>query len=611
MMNIKFFLLILSAVSIIVGAVEAKTISVCGAGCDFSSISDAVKSVKDGDIINVKEGVYTDYIIINKSIAIIGEGKVDIYPIPKSSIVFGISGDNITLKNINIHGKREALCIDILAASKIYIENTNLYECLSGIDIFSSREIYISNFRIESSSYGIEAYSSSKVNAISGSILNSEFGIGFNSTSYSEVSNVAMSNVDVGIYLVGSDENTLKDLRLYGSGSDISFGIKVHSSKNNKIKNSLIENFGFGIDLEFSSSNEISYNTIKSCNIGISATNSRNDVIYQNMLNNRKNAYTEKSVEIWNRTIGNLWSDFDEPSEGCIDGNSDGICDSPYSIDKNNIDYMPISKKTEEEKGGIPAGGAGGTTESKKQKKYTILSKDFLQEVLKNFGIKDFYDTNPPLFAALAPLSEKIGLYPAPFKEGIEIKTVNGRNVYKVIEEHVLGEYSYANEVVLVRSDIEADAFSAIAYAKIKNAPILLTDTKNVPEEIKNVIKKLKPKKITIIGGPEAVSIDVEMELSKYAEVNRLWGETRIETSIEVAKFLGTVNVVITQNGWNISKSTAIVSCLYNAPIIYVKDDIISNDVKEYLIKLKGKDVVFIFSGVDETVINEVKRIVE
>ncbi len=599
----------------LVHPIEAETLYVCGLGCNFSNISSAVEYAKDGDLIYVKSGTYKEYIVINKSISIIGDGDVNIYPLDKTSLIIGVYGKNITIKNLKFYGKQNIECIEVLASSDVILENIELYNCQTGINIVSSNNVSILKFIIKDSVNGIEASNSYNIVIENGDIYNSEFSIGFNSTSTSKLSFLNILNTDIGIYFVGSSENKVSNTEIHGSGSYISFGIQLYNSERNTIENSKITKFGVGIDLEYSSNNEIYKNTIKSCNLGISTMNSNNNVIYLNYFENKKNVYIEKSLEIWNKTIGNRWNNFDEPSEGCVDENYDGICDNPYRIDSNNIDYMPIFGGTSLEKEYATSGGGSAATKQKKVvlKRYTLLSKDLLVEMLKNFGIynRNFYDAEPSLFAALTPLSEKLDLYPSPFiVDNIKVRKIHG-NKFEILQKYITKYYVNVDEIIIARSDIEADAFSAITYAKIKDIPIILTETNELPIEVENIIKNLKPKKIVIVGGPKAVSVEVENELRKHAEVVRIWGETRVETSLEVAKYIENqqdIKVVIIQNGWNISKSSAVVSYLYEAPIIYVGSDI-SKDVNKYLSKFKNRDVVFIFSNVDESIIEKVKSI--
>lgn len=57
--------------------------------------------------------------------------------------------------------------------------------------------------------------------------------------------------------------------------------------------------------------------------------------------------YTQVGVSggnVWNTsTEGNYWSNFDEPSEGCYDNDSNGICDTPYIINGWMKDFFPLT----------------------------------------------------------------------------------------------------------------------------------------------------------------------------------------------------------------------------------------------------------------------------
>ena len=73
---------------------------------------------------------------------------------------------------------------------------------------------------------------------------------------------------------------------------------------------------------------------------------SSNIIYHNNLFNNSQNAYDEFSNNWYNSTIneGNYWSDFDEPSEGAYDNNTDGLVDTPYIIDIRNNDSYPLIK---------------------------------------------------------------------------------------------------------------------------------------------------------------------------------------------------------------------------------------------------------------------------
>ena len=111
-----------------------------------------------------------------------------------------------------------------------------------------------------------------------------------------------------------------------------------------------------GIKLN-SSNNTLSGNNASNNYYGIFLFSSSNNTIYNNYFNNTKNAFND-GINIWNitKTVGtniiggpylggNIWAHPNETgfSQTCTDGNKDGICDSSYTLDSSNIDYLPLA----------------------------------------------------------------------------------------------------------------------------------------------------------------------------------------------------------------------------------------------------------------------------
>ena len=96
------------------------------------------------------------------------------------------------------------------------------------------------------------------------------------------------------------------------------------------------------------------------------------------------------------------------------------------------------------------------------------------------------------------------------------------------------------NGVVIVASATNyPDALAASSLAGCYDpAPILLTDPKNLTDEVMSQIKKLNPNSIYIVGGQSAVSSTVESQLKSIskASVQRISGQTRYETSLRIAQ---------------------------------------------------------------------------
>ncbi len=103
----------------------------------------------------------------------------------------------------------------------------------------------------------------------------------------------------------------------------------------------------------------------------------------------------------------------------------------------------------------------------------------------------------------------------------------------------VSNKWKNASDIVIVNSKSIADALSAAPFAKWKNAPILLTEKDKLNSETKQEILRLGAKNIHVIGGESLVSNAITNELkSMNLKVNRVSGNDRYETSLEVAKKL-------------------------------------------------------------------------
>ena len=137
------------------------------------------------------------------------------------------------------------------------------------------------------------------------------YGISYNGTSSGVITRIIAISNNIGINLTSSNNNTL-------------------------VSNILMSNIDYGISLSFSSDN----------------------IIYNNHFNNTNNFKFDVS-NTWNTTKiegtnisagsslgGNYWAYPNGTgfSQVCTDMNGDDICDSPYTLNVSNIDYLPLAK---------------------------------------------------------------------------------------------------------------------------------------------------------------------------------------------------------------------------------------------------------------------------
>ncbi len=161
-----------------------------------------------------------------------------------------------------------------------------------------------------------------------------------------------------GIHLYTSSYSKIENV----NASNNYYGIRLPSSLYNTIANNTASNNEGGIGLDFSSNyNTITNNTANSNDVwGIGLVNVSSNLIYNNLFNNTNNHYFSGTIYTndWNTTKtagtnivggsyfgGNFWAKPDGTgfSETCTDSNSEGICDSSYTLASGNVDYLPLA----------------------------------------------------------------------------------------------------------------------------------------------------------------------------------------------------------------------------------------------------------------------------
>jgi parallel beta-helix repeat protein len=182
------------------------------------------------------------------------------------------------------------------------------------------------------------------------------FGIYLHNSRGNTLTDNTLSNNKFGIYLAHSNGNILTGNNV---SNNVNYGIKLHVSSSNTISDNTANSNNYGIHIDFiSSSNTLTGNTISNNNqYGIYLDySSRDNTIYDNFFNNTNNYYSSTNNN-WNtaKTLGNnivggpylggnFWAKPDSTgfSETCSDADSDGICDSEYTLASGNVDYLPL-----------------------------------------------------------------------------------------------------------------------------------------------------------------------------------------------------------------------------------------------------------------------------
>ncbi|MDO0469776.1 cell wall-binding repeat-containing protein [Clostridioides difficile] len=99
--------------------------------------------------------------------------------------------------------------------------------------------------------------------------------------------------------------------------------------------------------------------------------------------------------------------------------------------------------------------------------------------------------------------------------------------------------WSKTENAVLVNDNSIADALSATPFAKLKDAPILLSGSQSLDSRAKSELKRLGVRNVFLVGGYNSLSIDIEKQLkSEKITVERISGNDRYETSLKLAEKL-------------------------------------------------------------------------
>lgn len=169
--------------------------------------------------------------------------------------------------------------------------------------------------------------------------------------------------------------------------------------------------------------------------------------------------------------------------------------------------------------------------------------------------------------------------------------------------------------VILASANNYPDVLSMSPMAAQTHTPILLTMTSTLTPETKKVLEDWKIHTVLIAGGPKAVSEDVAKELEEMGiTAVRVAGETRYETSLEIAKELyASASSVYVARGDDYSDALtgALAAAKAKAPILLSKPGAANTALLNY-VKLSDIDGVSVIGGpkaVSETVLQNLRAV--
>jgi nitrous oxidase accessory protein len=327
---------------------------------DFHTIQEAINAASSGDTIFAYDGTYQENVVLNKTLSLIGESKETTFlKANGASDVIQMVKDNTSISGFTIRGAGA---------------NPNGIGYF-GIRLTSNNNSITDNIITENGGHGIYLVNSNR-NIIAQNLvyLNHWCGIVLKGSDYNIISNNnvvqnQLRNNGIGIHLQdGSDFNTVEGniitkndggIGLYQSDSSVGCNYNIirnnsifenyhdgiflyHNVQHNFIASNTLTKNGGGIHLLDTSYNTIVGNTI-SLHIyaGVGFEHAPfNLFFHNNLIDNTPQVYYRSNDTSWDNGYlsgGNYWSDYNG-----VDANNDGIGDSPYVIDANNVDRYPL-----------------------------------------------------------------------------------------------------------------------------------------------------------------------------------------------------------------------------------------------------------------------------
>jgi len=273
---------------------SGNTLYVGGSGeGNYTSIQDAIDNASEGDTVFVYDDIspYYEYIVVHKSINLIGEDK-------NTTIIDGSeSGIGITVNT-----------------GWVTISSFTIQNCSSGILIGSDYNIISDNF-IKNNEFGIDILYTGKNTIKNNFFANNAWGISvWDSDDIIIEHNYIFSNVE-GVELKDSRNSNITNNLIFENDEN---GVKIwtHSrdSKNNLVKCNNISNNRCGISVTDSYYVTIENNNIYHNNqTGLSLAWSRGCTISKNnLIENSRNAYFRNIFSTYrkNKWDNNYWSDY-------------------------------------------------------------------------------------------------------------------------------------------------------------------------------------------------------------------------------------------------------------------------------------------------------------
>jgi parallel beta-helix repeat protein len=296
---------------------------------DYPTIQEAINHASIGDTVSVKAGTYNENIILNVSISLIGQTK--------ETTIIDVRGVGNPLE---------------ITANRTIVSGFTFSYGGAGIAMTNSHNNIINNNILRKNSRGIGGSFYTNTILENNTVTENDYGIDFghlsgpSSRNNTARNNKIYGNTNSGIYVSASEgNNSVIGNDIYGNG----YGIILDHTQHNEVIGNLINNNIYGIYMRNAMQDTIERNLFQDNTIGMHFENSNGNEIFHNNFASTAVQVEGSSYNTWDDGYpsgGNFWSghsgqDLKSGPNQNITG-SDGIGDSIYRIDADNIDNYPL-----------------------------------------------------------------------------------------------------------------------------------------------------------------------------------------------------------------------------------------------------------------------------
>jgi nitrous oxidase accessory protein len=329
------------------------------------SLQALIDNANAGETVELPSGTYTESIVINKAITVMGNGKVIILSDGADPAVT-IKGKGATLKNIEIkntsgefallvtgsnHSIRDCLVntnaigIRLEEARKIEIRDVMVIglpgakEVGNGIDLFQSKENVIADNTIKDLRDGIYVEYSDENEVTGNHVSQSRYGLHFMFTEDNIVKNNTFTNNHTGSMIMGSYNELYSNNSLLENRKNVnSQGLFLYDVHDSLIQNNEIKDNRIGIMIDNSFTNRIKHNNVQGNALGIIFKQSTdNDITENDFKINATTILTYGDNSKQNNLFKNYWD-----SQMGLDASGDGFSDLEVVADPY---FMEITDK--------------------------------------------------------------------------------------------------------------------------------------------------------------------------------------------------------------------------------------------------------------------------